>query len=139
MSATSGIPSPDSPPPTRAVFPSADSDTEAPRKSLEPAGAVKVAVGVAERQQSLDLGFPQGEAGAGAHVAAAFPALEDELAGAVLEKAVEQAGGGDVEEGVDARGFQRCRLGGAAARDEGPFLPVTRSGQARTTYLVRAP
>ncbi len=87
---------------------------------VDPAGKQHVQlVFVAEGQEPLDLGLPQGEAGTRADVAAAFPALEDELAGTVVQETVEQAGGGDVQEGVDSRRLERCRLRRAAAGDEG--------------------
>jgi len=76
-------------------------------------------VQMAERQQLLDLGLPQGEAGAGADMAAAFPALEHELAGPVAKEPVQQPGGGNVQERVDAGGFQRRRLGWTPACNEG--------------------
>ena len=76
-------------------------------------------VGVAEREQVLDLGVPEGEARPGADVAAALTALEDELAGPLLEEEVEQAGRGHVQEGADARGLEGRGLRRAAAGDEG--------------------
>ena len=76
-------------------------------------------VGVAEAEQVLDLGVPEGEARPGADVAAALTALEDELAGPLLEEEVEQAGRGHVQEGADARGLEGRGLRRSAAGDEG--------------------
>ena len=49
-------------------------------------------LGVVDRQEPLDLGVPQGEAGTRAHVATALPPLEHELASPVLQEPVEQTG-----------------------------------------------
>ena len=67
-------------------------------------------------EQALDLGVPEGEARPGADVAAALAALEHELAGAVLEEAVEQAGRGHVEVGGDAGRLERRGLRRAGRR-----------------------
>ena len=70
------------------------------------------------RAQYLDGLFPKDEAAQRAGVSAAFAAFEDELAGAVLDELAQQAGGGDVQIGTDAKFFEFARLARPAAGNE---------------------